>query len=941
MFRTDSGGGGNHPQSAHEGQPLPDPSQHRSKTATGSAAGLGQASRTGWRAELHRLEPLNLPLLPCGAGAEQKGPINHKTGRGLTGWTGARFTVPEILAMNGVVRSVGTRTGDGCLCFDIDGGTAIELALEHGCDPQQAHTWQVHRTTDPLRLKVLFSLTSVQQQQLGTVISKALTLEAPRDSEGKGEALELFHSPGKQVILLGEHPKSGGQYVWPDGHRPEALQPIPDCWWQLARKIAAGELGITPTPAARPSRKATSSTGWKPINPCPICRRNTTSWCTHRPDNGAINCRHGNTFSPVLAHGVLKPGQTITGTNGVTYAFTGDSLQADGHTFSSFVVHSPRQQQQEPRKAAPAGAPRQGGKQQRQDAPDQPPESFQQLIERLPDGWVITEYGPKKTPASVGEIAELFEEHTGDLLRFNEMTMYVEANTSHGWQAVKDADMDSAYVRLDQKGWKIKSESVIKAICHVARQRTIHPVREYLLRIEQDATITPYDPDRVAADLFRSKSALHGAMFRKWLIGAVARAMVPGCQMDYCLVLQSPEQGLYKSTALATLASQDWHTSTVPKDDKDFLLNVHSNWIYELAELESVTSKRAAGHMKNLITTRADNFRVPYGRTTETRKRSSVFCGSANTDSFLRDETGNRRYWVIPIEGKDKLNIRAIRAHRDAIWKAALIAHRAGELPMLSAEQEAASEQQNEGFKEQDAWLEMLQAWIGGTPLLRLGKDDPTPKPYIDGDAYSSADILYAAGLKRPDQINRADETRLGPLLRSLGFAKERVRMGVSRLQRWTNRTNLDQPQTAEVGPAEPVAPQSVSDSGPTGPTEKANVGRKQREQAGTIHRQAHGNSVGELLKQEVGPLPAPARNASAANGSEWTNPPHVEVGPEVGPKLNPPAWLPQLLALRAANPNAHASTLVNMLAGQHGITTTAARVRALLEQHDQREAAA
>jgi putative DNA primase/helicase len=60
----------------------------------------------------------------------------------------------------------------------------------------------------------------------------------------------------------------------------------------------------------------------------------------------------------VISHGILKPGQTITGTDGVTYAFTGDSLQADGQTFSSFVVHKPRKApHQQHRKAARAGAP--------------------------------------------------------------------------------------------------------------------------------------------------------------------------------------------------------------------------------------------------------------------------------------------------------------------------------------------------------------------------------------------------------------------------------------------------------------------------------------------------------------------------------------------------------------------------------------------------------
>jgi predicted P-loop ATPase len=414
------------------------------------------------------------------------------------------------------------------------------------------------------------------------------------------------------------------------------------------------------------------------------------------------------------------------------------------------------------------------------------PASFQYLIQGLPDGWTETENGMRKSKISVGEMALLIEGKKGTLLRFNEMTMYVEAKTINGWQVVNDAEMDSSYVLLDQKGWIVSLESVIKAVCHVARQRSVHPVREYLLRIEQDATIKPYDLDKVGPDMFRAVQPLHAAMMRKWLIGAAARVLRPGCQMDYCLVLHSRQQGMFKSSALTELASEDWHTSSIPKDDKDFLLNVHSKWIYELAELESITNKRAAGELKNTITIRADNFRVPYGRTAEQRKRASVFCGSANTDSFLRDETGSRRYWVVPIEGKEKLNIDAIKKQRDSIWKAAVLAHRSGELPMLSEEQEALSERQNDGFQAQDAWLEMLQSWMAGYALARFSENDPSPRSYQVDGYYTAAEILYSAGLKRPDQINNHDATRLGPLLRDLGFTSKRVEVEKSKVRRWT-----------------------------------------------------------------------------------------------------------------------------------------------------------
>jgi predicted P-loop ATPase len=552
----------------------------------------------------------------------------------------------------------------------------------------------------------------------------------------------------------------------------------------------------------------------------------------------------------------------------------------------------------------------------------------------------------------------MIEQKKGSVLRFNEMTMYVEAKTSHGWQPVKDAEMDSAYVLLHQKGWLVNLESVIKALCHVARQRSIHPVREYLLGIEKDSSITPYDLDKVGPDMFRAVNPLHAAMVRKWLIGAAARVLRPGCQMDYCLVLHSRQQGMLKSSALTELASEEWHTSSIPKDDKDFLLNVHSTWLYELAELESYTNKRAAGELKNTITTRTDNFRVPYGRTNERRKRPSVFCGSVNTDSFLRDETGSRRYWVVPIEGSEKLNIDAIKKHRDDIWKAAVLAYRTGELPMLTEEQEALSERQNDGFQAQDAWLEMLQSWMAGRPLARFRPEDPLPSAYQESDFYTAAEILYSAGLKRPDQINNHDSTRLGPLLRDLGFSSKRVTVGKSKVRRWTTdrqgttRTTQDHPETDSGGPASSVAPQPISAEGPPGPPEKDNNARR----SGDGGQLAQGNEEKELFETSGGPSVSTAESASVCSRSERTTCPTDLGGPSGGPEPvsrstgthasdpwapawtsrppNWPTWGDLLLQLRAENPAALPVMLANTLMA-HGHRAEPRRVADLLQAWD------
>lgn len=344
---------------------------------------------TGWRRELPRLTPLALPLLPCGAGKEKKGPIDPSTGYGLEGWQGAAFSVPEILAMNGKVRNIGTRTGAGLLALDIDGATALELCLTHDCNPQQAQTWQVHRDTDPCRLKVLWSLTPEQQQELGEIMTKALTKEPTRDATGevvdKGEAVELFHKGGSQVLLLGQHVPSGGRYFWPDGCGPEALAPIPPAWWALTLAIAAGELGIRPQAANKvsPRSGSRSSSSWRSADPCPICRRDTTGYCSRNIETGMVRCFYGNTFSPEITHGPLTVGQTVPGTDGIRYGFAGAAPQANGDVFGVFVIDKPRQRlsdqpefRQESEQQQAAG---QGAQQQARTAP--PPPSYQELLQ--------------------------------------------------------------------------------------------------------------------------------------------------------------------------------------------------------------------------------------------------------------------------------------------------------------------------------------------------------------------------------------------------------------------------------------------------------------------------------------------------------------------------------------------------------------------------------
>ena len=641
----------------------------------------------------------------------------------------------------------------GHIGIDIDGSAAAEFCQRHGCDPYTSDTWRIIRTSNNDRLKLVFTVTPEQKSAL---VAGAKTVKID------GQEFALFAKPGTQIVVLGNHytkesnyTENDDQYAWA-GRNPAEAQTMPPEWFALLTGVFCGDRPLKPptarqvsAPSSRKANAYSSGGGWSNSSsqqPCPVCGRDHSGACSINT-SGAVWCCHGETKS---APDCSKAGEKITGSDGQTWGYVRTEEHDSFGERSLFVRDKPRQPKNAKTSPLRQGTP----------VATTPPASVAGFIHQLPDGWVVDEEtgAKKRSGLSVGNLADLLEAQPPHL-RFNEMTMFVEVETTSGWVAMRDADMNSAYVLLSQKGWVIGIDPITKAICHVAQQQSFHPVRQYLMGLEQDTGTAAFDLDEVAPRFFRSPDPLHVAMVRKWLIGAVARAMEPGCQMDYCLVLQSRHQGIGKTTSFKALASPDWFNSSAPDGDKDFLLNIHSCWIFEMGELESHTGKRSAGQMKNLITITTDNFRAPYGRNNEPHRRGSVFCGTVNEESFLRDETGNRRYWVVPITGTESLDRDGLSAARDGIWKAALAAYRGNELPMLTSAQEALSEIQNETFTHSDPWLEMLQTAIENNP-----RKWQMP--------FSTAEALETAGLKQREQITRADETRLAPLLRQMGFDK-------------------------------------------------------------------------------------------------------------------------------------------------------------------------
>ena len=163
-------------------------------------------------------------------------------------------------------------------------------------------------------------------------------------------------------------------------------------------------------------------------------------------------------------------------------------------------------------------------------------------------------------------------------------------------------------------------------------------------------------------------------MSRCLFIAAVARIMRPGCKADYVPILEGA-QDKGKSTAIELLFRPWFSDDLAELGTKDAAMQVRVAWGIEIAELASMT-RGEIERVKAFITRKVDRFRPSYGRRVIEVPRQSVFIGSTNSDAYLKDETGGRRFW--PIRCGGNIDLKAIERDRDQLWAEAVVQFNAG-----------------------------------------------------------------------------------------------------------------------------------------------------------------------------------------------------------------------------------------------------------------------
>lgn len=193
------------------------------------------------------------------------------------------------------------------------------------------------------------------------------------------------------------------------------------------------------------------------------------------------------------------------------------------------------------------------------------------------------------------------------------------------------------------------------------------------------------------------------AVCRKSITAAVARAMEPGVKYDTMPILAGP-QGIGKSTFLRILGGDWFSDSLTTFEGKEACEMLQGVWINELGELNGL-SRSETNAVKQFLSKVDDIFREPYGRRTTVFPRRCVFFGTTNEKEFLRDKTGNRRFWPVDcgINESVKSVFRDLPEEQPQIWAEALVAWQLGEPLYLSGEAKAISEKAQEEHSEHNA----------------------------------------------------------------------------------------------------------------------------------------------------------------------------------------------------------------------------------------------
>lgn len=304
---------------------------------------------------------------------------------------------------------------------------------------------------------------------------------------------------------------------------------------------------------------------------------------------------------------------------------------------------------------------------------------------------------------------------------------------------------DAGIYHYIEKVYGIAVETKINnALTLVSHKHRFNDVRQYLEGLKWDGVPRL---DTILTDYLGAEDNVYTrAVARKSLTAAVARAMQPGIKYDYMPILAGP-QGLGKSTFLRLLGKTWYSDSLTTFEGKEACEMIQGIWINEVGELTGM-SKSESNAVKQFLSRTEDIYREAYGKRTMPYPRRCVFFGTTNDSEFLRDRTGNRRFWPVDVGliQPTKSVFRDLAGEVDQIYAEAFVRWQLGEQLYLTGEAEELSKQQQDEHRESSVKEGIIRAFV----------ERPVPEDWQKRDIPSR--LMYWSG-----EFGRPHEGAAGP----------------------------------------------------------------------------------------------------------------------------------------------------------------------------------
>lgn len=379
-------------------------------------------------------------------------------------------------------------------------------------------------------------------------------------------------------------------------------------------------------------------------------------------------------------------------------------------------------------------------------------------------------------------------------IAYNDLKVRPVALRSLPWREVMDtvngstwSDSDDAALRRYlEKYYKLTGkEKIMDGMITAAKDNTINPIENYLDGLTWDGVERL---DALLVDYLGAEDTAYvRAVTRKTFTAAVARIYDPGCKFDYVLTLSGP-QGRGKSTLVAKM-SNGWYTDSLAGiGTKEAYEGIQGFWLVELGELAAMR-KIEIETTKNFISKMVDSYRAAYGRRVEDHPRRCVFIGTTNSTAFLRDDTGNRRFWPVRLgEAAPSKTVWGDLTQPviDQMWAEAVTRYRAGEKLTLPPELVESAQEQQQDFTEDDPrrglvedYLEVLlpTSWAGMSAEKRRGwfqEDDSIREAgTVRRDYISAVEVWAECFGNDPHRFPRQDRAEVNAILQQLRGWKE------------------------------------------------------------------------------------------------------------------------------------------------------------------------